>query len=322
MQSSKIMELVGSIERSGTVTPDDVLALRRAVFGDALVTRQEAEALFALAQKQMLTSQEWQEFFVEALTDYLVHQEAPAGYVSEANAAWLIDMVSRDGATWTDTELELLVHVMDKAKSSPPELVRFAMGKVKEAVLSGEGPTRKGLSLKPGAIGAAEVDLLRRILYAFGGEGAAAVSRAEAETLFEINDATLNGDNDPSWQDLFVKAIANHLMALSGYKVPSREEALRREKWLEDTEVSVSGFFGRMLNNWHDVFTRYERPGRDLDFEAAVNERVTAEEARWLKDRILDNGRVCDNQQALLTFIRRESPDVHPELRDLMKSAA
>ena len=178
------------------------------------------------------------------------------------------------------------------------------------------------MELKPGSVCLAEVDLLRRILYACGGDGSAAVSRQEAEALFDINDATLHGDNDPSWQDLFVKAIANHLMALSGYSVPSRQEAMRREAWLSDTEVSVSGFFDRMLSGWRDALSNYEPPRRDHRMEAVINEKITSSEAGWLKERMMRNGHVCANQKALLAFIRAESLDIHPELRHLLDLAA
>lgn len=322
MNASPIMDLVATIRNSGDITPQDVLALRRAVFGDARVWPHEAEALFDLSQMRLTAAPEWQELYLEAMTDYLVNQEEPHGYISEQNAQWLIDMIERDAAVWTDTELELLVHVLDKAKSSPPQLVKFALEKVKEAVVSGEGPTRRGMQLKPGSIGAAEVDMLRRILYAFGGSSACAISREEAEALFDINDATLYGENDPSWQDLFVKAVANHLMAISGYSVPSRQEAIRREEWLSKTDVSVTGFFDRMLNGWRDALSSYERPGRDLELEARINEHITAGEADWLKERMMRNGHICANQKALLRFIREESANIHPDLQELLDKAA
>jgi hypothetical protein len=72
---------------------------------------------------------------------------------------------------------------------------------------------RSGASLQPGHVGKDEVDLLRRMLYAYGGSGNVAICRTEADVLFDINDATRTADNHPDWADLFVKAIANHLMA-------------------------------------------------------------------------------------------------------------
>ena len=128
----------------------------------------------------------------------------------------------------------MLVKVLEKAQSSPPRLAGFALAQVKKAVIEGDGPLAHGGTLTPGKVGRAEAELMRRILYAFGGDGNIAVTRAEAEVLFDINDATAEADNDPAWSELFVKAIANFMMAASGYDVPSRQEALHREEWLDE----------------------------------------------------------------------------------------
>ena len=37
-------------------------------------------------------SREWVDFFVEAITAYLVEQAEPRGYVSDENAEWRIEM--------------------------------------------------------------------------------------------------------------------------------------------------------------------------------------------------------------------------------------
>ena len=83
---------------------------------------------------------EWPGFFVEAVTDYIVHQEKPQGYVSEDNAEWLIRAISRDGVVDTAVEMELLVTVLEKAKSSPERLSAYALEQVALAVIDGNGP--------------------------------------------------------------------------------------------------------------------------------------------------------------------------------------
>ena len=73
---------VGGLASKERITPQDVLMLRREVFGNGVVTRGEAEALFALHSSTTEQCAEWGEFFVEAVTDYIVHQEKPEGYIS------------------------------------------------------------------------------------------------------------------------------------------------------------------------------------------------------------------------------------------------
>lgn len=61
--------------------------------------------------------------------------------------------------------------------------------------------------LEDGVIDAEEVETLRERLYADG-----VIDRGEADLLFDLNDAVSGRANAPSWQTLFVEAIADHLL--------------------------------------------------------------------------------------------------------------
>jgi hypothetical protein len=317
---------------SKRITAEDVQALRRSLYNDGVAEAGEVERLFAMDEAAETHDPSWCELFVEAVTDYLVEQVGPQGYVDEANADWLISRIGRDGAVKTATELELLVKVIEKAKSSPERLSAFALAQVKKAVVDGEGPLARGGKLEAGRVGRDEVELMRRVLYAFGGDGNVAVTRAEAEILFDINDATAGADNDPSWPDLFVKAIANFLMAASGYAPPTRQEALRREAWLDAPTGGVTDFFSRMVaGGLRGALQAYRQPATEEAWAArnaqaatrvAVAEQVTGEEAEWLARRIGRDGALHESEKALLRFIRDEVPSVHPSLQSLIAKAA
>lgn len=313
------------------LTAETVLGLRRELYRDGRIDAGELERLFALDEAADQRDPEWSAFFVEAVTDFIVDQEEPAGYVSEENARWLVDRIARDGIVKTDSELELLVKVLEKAKSSPERLSAFALHQVRRAVVYGEGPVAKGV-LTRGRVGATEADLIRRVLYAFGGQGNIAVTRAEADVLFAINDATAEADNDPAWTDLFVKALANTLMAASGYQVPSREVALKREEWLSSESAGVGDFFARMASGGlKGILAAYRQPDPDEQwrqrnerFAAASDEaeRITEDEAVWLADRIGRDGAIHENEKEVLRFIAQESPGIHPSLMSLIGNAA
>ncbi len=61
--------------------------------------------------------------------------------------------------------------------------------------------------LADGVIDASEVGLMRKELYADG-----KIDRAEADFLFELNDATSGKANDSTWQAFFVEAVTDHLL--------------------------------------------------------------------------------------------------------------
>ncbi len=322
-------DVMQRVLKARRINDDDVLAMRREVYPDGVVQADEAEWLFRLNDECPEQSPGWMTFFVEAITDYTVNQVDPSGYVSEDNADWLIRRISRQGKVSSSSELELLVNILDKAETSPRILIRFALEQVKQGVLTGSGPTRIGVDLLPFRIGAGEVDLLRRMLYAFGGEGHSAITRDEADLLFDINDAVGNADNHPSWSDLFVKAIANYLMAASGYTPPSREDALRLETWEDDDRVSTVDFFTRALSGGlrgilaaYSKDTTWDERLKHQQDDITSAERITDDEAKWLIGRINRSGGMQENERQLLRFIAEESPDINPLLKPLIAQAA
>jgi hypothetical protein len=327
-----VKEVMARVAASKAIGADDALQVRRAIYADGRVDASQMEWLFQIDEAAERRHPGWIALFCEAVVDYLVHQERPSGYVSEANADWLMARIAQDGTVKTETELEALVRVLEAAKESPARLAAFALAQVKAAVVEGSGPLACGRELAPGRIGRAEVDLIRRILYAFGGKGGVAVTRAEAEVLFDINDATSEADNDPAWSDLFVKAVASCVMAASGYQPPSREVALRREAWLDDPSEGVSGMLGRMLaGGLKGVIGAYGSPGAGNAWaernarrhaEKRAAEVITEDEAQWLIRRIGRDGVLHENEKALLAFIRAESPRIHPALEPLLKEVA
>ena len=224
---------VSEIKARGSIKDADVLKLRRSYYDDGHITAEEADALFALNDACPVQDPAWADCFVETITDYIVDQTQPEGYLTAANAAWLIERVANDGRVETKTELELLVNVLDKARWAPQSLVTFALQQVKYAVVTGSGILRNGKQLGPGVVTEGDVDMLRRILYAYGGDGSIGVTQPEAEVLFDIDAATADADNHPAWRDLFVKAIANCVMSASGYAAPAREISLARDAWLD-----------------------------------------------------------------------------------------
>jgi hypothetical protein len=319
---------IDDILRRQTIGFDDILVLKRVFYEDGVVSADEADLLFSMHRVCKARHADWPEFLIEAITDYLVFQEAPRGYITAANARWLINSVANDGTIGSKAEVELVLNVLDKARWAPVSLVRFALQQVKQAVVTGGGPLRNGKALASGTISQGEVDLLRRILYAFGGDGHVAVTRDEADILFDIDEAVSSSAPNPAWTDLFAKAIANVMMSTSGYSVPSREEALRQEADLQDEDepasilssllLMVHANLSSMQDAYHDQ-TVEERALARLEhqrIEIITHEEITEAEPIWLVGRLGRDGRLSPSEKALVAYLNHESPRIHPTLTE------
>jgi hypothetical protein len=322
---------VAEIKARGSIRDADVLRLRRNFDDDGRISAEEAETILAMNDACPVQDPAWADCFVETITDYVVEQAEPHGYITAENARWLIARISRDGKVATMTEFALILNVLDKARWAPQSYVRFALDQVKRAVIDGNGPLRSGHTLKPGIVTEGDVDLLRRMLVAFGGGGNLAITQPEAEVLFDIDEATAAADNHPAWPDLFIKGIASSVMTASGHAAPSRAIALARDAWLRRGDLSLDDVLNGMIAGnkvWIGGYREQTEEERAIarltqqKIEIVTHEPVAPAKADWLASRIARGGTMTPNQRALLTHLKAESLTLHPTLKALVEAAS
>jgi len=95
----------------------------------------------------------------------------------------------------------LLVNITVKAQECAPRFNAFVLNALRKAII------------EDGIVDEAEVEMLRLVIYGSGGGAGVGVDRAEADLLFDINDATTgNEGHAPAWQAFFVEAIGKHVL--------------------------------------------------------------------------------------------------------------
>jgi hypothetical protein len=120
------------------MTPAKVRQLRRALFEDEVLSRAEAEALFALERAQKgRACRDWTRFFVETLTDHLVWRGQPGKSLDHDHATWLIAEADRD---LSPAVYGLLAHVLAEAESAPAWFVEAVRARAEA------GPVRAALA--------------------------------------------------------------------------------------------------------------------------------------------------------------------------------
>ncbi len=334
MATNEKLSLIISVGEDGYVSTDEVLTLRRTIFADGVVDAEELDALFALGERAPAGDPAWADYFVEATADFYLREEEPHGYLTTEEFETLRARVTRDGAIASALELGLLIRLMETATSTPPQMAGFVGEQIKARIHEKPGGAK---------IDAGDVEIIRRYIFASGGDGNVAVTRKEAEFLFDLSDAA--AENDPSWCDLFKKAVSNHLMAHIGFEPIARADALALEtpdpddggpipsKRAEDenaVEAGKRGFFDMLGNVFSPkrahaerVEARYKVLNAARERDAAIAEKVTASEADWLADRIGRDGVLHPSEKALVAYMRDElGADLPPKLKALVEKAA
>ncbi|MFM2423508.1 MAG: hypothetical protein RL291_2038 [Pseudomonadota bacterium] len=310
----------------GIVRDSDVVALRRKHQDDGRVAAEEIEKYLAIDASCPVQEAGWPPFLIEIVSDFVVNQMSPAGYLTIENAEWLLERITKGGRIGSKTNLELLINVIDQARWAPEALSVFALEQVALAIQDGLGPVRdRATSAAPGAVSPSDVEILRRMLYAAGGDAANAISRAEAEVLVVINDITAKADNAPDWSDLFVKALTNHVLAGSGYAVPSREEALARDQWIGGNggqeHAQQSLLAGYRKDDLEAELQKLERVRASI----VTNAEVTGPDVSWLIERLGAVATLTPNERKLIDVLAQGNISIVPELSaaiDVRKRAA
>ena len=266
------------------VATADLVQLRRQRNPEQAISRAEAEALLSLDRTQKNSAASWRDFIADAIADHLMSTE-PAGIITPEKADWLITALAPSGVIETVTAIETLLRAMEAAREAPSSLAAFAIRQAQAAIIKGEGPAIGPRPHFSRVIDGEDTALLYRILIAAGGADGVAVSREEAEALFDLHDATARSTNDPAFDGLFYRAIAHHALHASGEEVAPRQAALA--------------------------------PGGAL-----TNSAPNAEQAAWLSERIMRDGRPTMAELELLRFLGAEAPRPNLSIRRLLDSAA
>src|SRR6202049_2015085 len=124
------------------------------------------------------------------------------------------------------------IGALEPSKISCRNTAAQALTVVRDGVITGEGPTTKGRVHFSRALDADDAAWCARILTATAVEHQP-VSRAEAEALFEINDAAAERSDNGRFDDLLAKAVVHHAASASGLPVPPRTVALSPETAIE-----------------------------------------------------------------------------------------
>src|SRR5574344_2549961 len=123
---SNLNELKKSILADGVIDEQEVKQLRDVLYADGVIDKEEAEFLFelndAVSGKENHSS--WEILFVEAITSFLLEDEASPGVVDEEEAKWLLAKIQGDGKL-DKIELTLLNNLKAKSKQLPQSLLNL-----------------------------------------------------------------------------------------------------------------------------------------------------------------------------------------------------
>lgn len=182
------------------LSAEDLLTLRRVSFPDGIRASEDAALLLAIHHSFTEKCDEWDGFFIEGLTDFIVHHTHPQGSLDDVNVAWLIQVLSSNGVVHAPAEFEVLMHVIDMSLSVPAALRAFALDQLAHALSAGVGAYRQMRNIDCKNVTRHDLDFILHVLRT--SIDASAMAPVEIEALQRIDEATASQANHPGWTEL------------------------------------------------------------------------------------------------------------------------
>jgi hypothetical protein len=164
----------------------------------------------------------------------------------------MLDLEEKEEKSTMSASVEIpdeLIGAVEMSKSGDRDVAVYALGIVRNGVITGEGPTTRGRIHFSRALDAQDADWCARILIAMA-LADQPVSRAEVEALFEINAAAIERSDNGQFDDLFAKAIVHHAASASGLPVPPRTIALSPDTAIESWAPTRAAGFDVEVLEW------------------------------------------------------------------------
>ena len=113
-------ELKKELLADGIIDAAEVKELEEVLYEDGVIDKDEADFLFELnnAVSGKENAPEWKDFFVKAITSFVLDDEQSNGEVDEDEAKYLYDQIKGDGQI-DEIEKSLLENIKAKSKNFP-----------------------------------------------------------------------------------------------------------------------------------------------------------------------------------------------------------
>lgn len=113
-------ELKKELLEDGIIDAQEVATLEEVIFEDGVVDKEEADFLFDLnnAVSGNDNAPEWKDFFVKAITSFVLDDDKSNGEIDDDEAKYLYDQIKGDGKI-DEIEKALLENIKAKSRNFP-----------------------------------------------------------------------------------------------------------------------------------------------------------------------------------------------------------
>lgn len=210
-QTGAFGALLARLSAKSTLFDQDVEGLRQAFYRDGPCNQRRAAEIFHANRAMSSPEGAWIEFYLEALTDFLLDMDREGYRLGARSQATLFDWLGDDVLVVNLGERRLLARVMLRADDVSDRFERLVFASFRHHLLRESERWTGGQIGRRGGIDALDLQMIRRLIIGRRQPLPKSVSAAGFDFLFELDRHALQFAEPRAWLDLLTEGAALHL---------------------------------------------------------------------------------------------------------------
>ena len=200
--------LLSALPSKAALRDADIQMLRHAFYEEGVIERRQAAAIFHANRVMQTDHNGWNTFYLEALTDVFL-TPGHEGYVVDAGAESMLLTWLGDGVAIPNPgERQLTLRLLMRAANEPDALEQRVLQAVSENLLHESQCWIGGGNRSPGAIGATDIQLIRRLVYRSGNAQGRAIRKAVIPFLLRLDRQAASFADPDEWRQFLTACLA------------------------------------------------------------------------------------------------------------------
>ncbi len=279
------------IAAKGSIDENDVFVLRQDIFSDQIIDASEAGLFLEIDANVQKALPVWQTLFSEIMYDFCVYSEDGNRKLNQTNLSFLLSkFVNSDGRIGKLNQVQILSKIAAAIDYGAIDLNLAILKEIEKSVETGIGAT-KTEGEAPYSINEIEIEIIRQVLHNVGGDNGMVISKAEAEYIQRIKDIIVQGTATLGFEELYVKAIANHYRA-HNFDSPNYPSNYTNSQFFDSLRA---GLAGNIRNFWDDAHN---------EETIAKTENFDTIEQKSFENIINSDGKIDDYEAKALNYLK------------------
>lgn len=206
--------LLAALKRKPVITDHDIRELRHALYDEAPIDRRLAAEIFHTNRILPIHSDAWTEFYLEALSDFFLEQDANSPILRAPSEALLLGWLGDDVMIDDRAERRLVQRLLLRAEDVSERFESYVLDAIGETLLHQNERWLCNGEREASVVDALDRQLIQRTVDRFTRGEPGRVTRVGARFLLRLDRQAFAFEEPETWRSFLVQSVVHHMRSV------------------------------------------------------------------------------------------------------------